>query len=229
MKKFNIPAIYKSSFIGQVKELRKISDPRKKDFSPTVLDFGNVQFFLARHFGFCYGVENAIEISYKTIEENPGKRIFLLSQMIHNPEVNRDLIAKGLKFILDTSGKQLINWEELNADDIVIIPAFGTTLKTEEILKEIGIKTENYNTTCPFVKKVWIQSLDEAVSRRSAHRDPRPRVPGRSGTRAAASHGSVRVERTLRPARRLARHRIRYAVGPARIARRHEGHAPRAG
>ena len=61
MKQFEIPAFYRSPIISQVKTYRKAQDPRKKDFTPTVLDFGNVQLFIARHFGFCYGVENAIE------------------------------------------------------------------------------------------------------------------------------------------------------------------------
>ena len=91
MKSFDIPQFYRSSFITEIKHSRKIDDPRKKDYTPTMLDFGSVRFYLARHFGFCYGVENAIEIAYKTIEENPGKRIFLLSEMIHNPGVNDDL------------------------------------------------------------------------------------------------------------------------------------------
>ena len=86
MKKFDIPEKYRSSIIARIKQARKLDDPRKKDFEPTELDFGPVKFYVARHFGFCYGVENAIEIAYKTIEENPGKRIFLLSEMIHNPE-----------------------------------------------------------------------------------------------------------------------------------------------
>ena len=85
MKSFNIPGFYKSNVISKVKELRRNTDPRKKDYSPTLLDFGPVKFYIARHFGFCYGVENAIEISFKAVEENPHKRIFLLSQMIHNP------------------------------------------------------------------------------------------------------------------------------------------------
>lgn len=158
MKKFEIPTFYKSSFISAIKEARKITDPRKKDFTPTYLDFGNVGFYLARHFGFCYGVENAIEISHKTVEENPGKRIFLLSQMIHNPHVNDNLVSKGIQFIQDTSGNQLVAWEELTSDDIVIVPAFGTTLEIEEKLKNIGIQIEKYDTTCPFVKKVWNSS-----------------------------------------------------------------------
>ena len=158
MKNFNIPGFYRSSFITRIKNSRKDYDPRKKDFTPTLLDFGPVRFYLARHFGFCYGVENAIEIAYKTIEENPGKRIFLLSEMIHNPGVNLDLLNHGVKFLMDTSGKQIIEWNELTKEDIVIIPAFGTTLEIEQKLNELGINPYQYNTTCPFVEKVWNRS-----------------------------------------------------------------------
>jgi 4-hydroxy-3-methylbut-2-enyl diphosphate reductase len=160
MRKFEIPVHYRSSFITQIKNSRKLDDPRKKDFTPTLLDFGPVRFYLARHFGFCYGVENAIEIAYKTIEENPGRRIFLLSEMIHNPGVNNDLLSMGVRFIMDTDGHQLIAWEEINSDDIVIIPAFGTTLEIEKKLNKLGIDPYRYNTTCPFVEKVWNRSAD---------------------------------------------------------------------
>lgn len=158
MKNFEIPIYYKSSIIQKIKELRKNKDHYKKDFSPTILNFDHIQIYLARHFGFCYGVENAIEIAYKTLEENPGKRIFLLSEMIHNPGVNADLQSNGIEFILDTYGNQIIAWEEINENDIVIIPAFGTTLETEEILRRRNIDTLKYNTTCPFVEKVWKKS-----------------------------------------------------------------------
>lgn len=158
MKQFDIPTFYRSSFISQIKEKRKITDPRKKDFSPTLIQFGEVEFLIARHFGFCYGVENAIEIAYKAVEENPGKKIYLLSQMIHNPAVNNDLRANGIRFIMDTQGNQFIPWEEINKEDIVIIPAFGTTLETMEILEKKGIEVQRYDTTCPFVTKVWKQS-----------------------------------------------------------------------
>ena len=130
----------------------------KKDFTPTLLDFGSVQIYLARHFGFCYGVENAIEIAFKTIEENPNKRTFLLSEMIHNPQVNADLQKRGVQFLQDTYGNPLIPFDTLTKDDIVIIPAFGTTLAMEEKLNALGIATEKYNTTCPFVEKVWNRS-----------------------------------------------------------------------
>jgi 4-hydroxy-3-methylbut-2-en-1-yl diphosphate reductase len=128
---------------------------RKQDFSPTALDFGPVQFFIARHFGFCYGVENAIEISYRALEENPDKNVYLLSQMIHNQEVNADLQDRGIKFIMDTDGSQFISWDKIAKDDVVIIPAFGTTLEIENILLNKGVEIHKYNTTCPFVEKVW--------------------------------------------------------------------------
>lgn len=158
MKQFEIPEYYKSPIISKVKAKRKLEDPRKQDFSPTLLDFGNVEFIISRHFGFCYGVENAIEKSYRAIQENPDKRIFLLSQMIHNPEVNEDLLSQGVRFIQDTDGSQLISWDEINSDDIVIIPAFGTTVETQRLLQEKGINVIDYNTTCPFVEKVWNRS-----------------------------------------------------------------------
>ena len=158
MKQFEIPAYYRSPIISKVKQQRKLQDPRKKDFTPTRLDFGTVEFLIARHFGFCYGVENAIEISYKAIHENPDKKIYLLSQMIHNPGVNEDLQSYGIEFIQDTHGNQLIKWDKITADDVVIIPAFGTTIETEEILTKIGVNVQAYNTTCPFVEKVWNRS-----------------------------------------------------------------------
>jgi 4-hydroxy-3-methylbut-2-enyl diphosphate reductase len=158
MKKFEIPEYYQSPIISKVKAQRKIQDPRKKDFTPTRLSLGSIDFLIARHFGFCYGVENAIEISYKAIQENPGKRIYLLSQMIHNPGVNEDLQSYGIEFLQDTKGKQLIPWENITKDDVVIIPAFGTTVEIENKLTEIGVDVQSYNTTCPFVEKVWNRS-----------------------------------------------------------------------
>jgi 4-hydroxy-3-methylbut-2-enyl diphosphate reductase len=158
MKQFQIPEFYRSPIISKVKAKRKLDDPRKKDFSPTILDFGKVRFLVSRHFGFCYGVENAIERAYRAIEENPGQRIYLLSQMIHNPDVNADLVANGIQFLQDTSGKQLIDFDTLTNDDIVLIPAFGTTVDIEKLLVSKGIDVQKYNTTCPFVEKVWNRS-----------------------------------------------------------------------
>ena len=187
MKTFNVPIIYRSPLINAIKGKRRQQDKMKKDFTPTLLDFGPLQIYLARHFGFCYGVENAIEISFRTIDENPGKRIFLLSEMIHNPQVNADLLERGVKFLQDTKGKQIIPFQDLHPDDIVIIPAFGTTLEIEKELNSIGITTEKYNTTCPFVEKVWNRSDQIAEKGYSIVIHGKPK---HEETRATFSHAS---------------------------------------
>jgi len=158
MKTFQVPPAYRSPLITAVKDKRRAEDRMKKDFSPTLLDFGPLHIFLARHFGFCYGVENAIDIAFRIVEENPDKNIFLLSEMIHNPQVNQDLKNRGIRFLQDTNGSQLIPFENLTPADIVITPAFGTSLEIDGLLKSKGIHTEIYNTTCPFVEKVWNRS-----------------------------------------------------------------------
>lgn len=188
MKQFDVPIIYRSPLIAAIKNKRRELDKMKKNFSPTLLDMGPLQIYLARHFGFCYGVENAIEIAFKTIDENPGKRIFLLSEMIHNPQVNADLLAKGVQFLQDTNGNQVIPFSSLTKDDVVIIPAFGTTLAIEEKLAAIGIPIHQYNTTCPFVEKVWNRS--EQIARKDytvvVHGKPT-----HEETRATFSHASA--------------------------------------
>ena len=155
MKSFSIPSLFKSNVIGRIKEARRVQDKLKKDFTPTHLDFGPVEVLLSRHFGFCYGVENAVETAYQIIDQHPDKRIFLLSEMIHNPAVNADLVDRGVRFIQDTAGNQLVAWDELSSNDVVIVPAFGTTLETQAILQSRGIDPYAYDTTCPFVEKVW--------------------------------------------------------------------------
>ncbi|KIC93318.1 4-hydroxy-3-methylbut-2-enyl diphosphate reductase [Flavihumibacter solisilvae] len=187
MKQFEVPVKYRSPLISAIKQKRKQEDRLKKDYSPTLLDLGKVQFYLARHFGFCYGVENAIEIAFRTVAENPGKRIFLLSEMIHNPQVNADLESYGVKFLQDTYGKQLIPFDAIKEGDIVLIPAFGTTLHIEALLKEKGIQTEKYNTTCPFVEKVWNRSEQIAAKGYSIVIHGKPL---HEETRATFSHAS---------------------------------------
>ena len=164
MKSFSIPSLFKSNLIGRIKEARRIQDKLKKDFTPTHLDFGPVEILLSRHFGFCYGVENAVETAYHIIDQNPDKRIFLLSEMIHNPAVNADLADRGVHFIQDTHGNQLVDWEELSSNDVVIVPAFGTTLEIQAILQSRGIDPYAYDTTCPFVEKVWNRA--EAIGKK---------------------------------------------------------------
>jgi 4-hydroxy-3-methylbut-2-enyl diphosphate reductase len=206
MKSFEVPIIYRSPLISAIKKKRKLEDRMKKDFLPTLLDFGPFQVYLARHFGFCYGVENAIEIAFRTIAENPGKKIYLLSEMIHNPHVNADLQSQGIRFLQDTKGNQLIAFEALAPEDIVLIPAFGTTLDIEKKLRERGIAIEHYDTTCPFVEKVWNRS--EAISAKDytivIHGKPQ-----HEETRATFSHAAAKgpaiVVRDIHEATELAR------------------------
>lgn len=157
---FNLPRFYESPIISAVKASRRNMDTRKRDLSPSILDFGPVRFKIARHFGFCYGVENAVEIAYRALEENPDKRIFLLSEIIHNPRVNDNLRQNGVQFLSDTEGNPLLPFDILAPNDVVIVPAFGTTLEVEQELNDRGVTLSSYNTTCPFVEKVWKRSQE---------------------------------------------------------------------
>lgn len=207
MKKFDIPAFYKSDSIGKIKELRRLKDKLKRDFTPTFLDFGTVHIYLARHFGFCYGVENAVEIAYRTLDENPDKRIYLLSEMIHNPDVNADLLSRGVKFLMDTAGNKLADWNELTKEDVVIVPAFGTTLELQEQLNQLGIDPYKYDTTCPFVEKVWNRAaqIGERGYTVIVHGKP-----NHEETRATFSHSEVKtptvVVKDLKQAMQLAKY-----------------------
>lgn len=206
-RKFDIPEYYRSSIISTIKNWRRSSDHRKKDLTPALLDLGAVRFKLARHFGFCFGVENAIEIAYRALKENPEKRVFLLSEMIHNPHVNSDLASKGVKFILAPDGAQLIPFESLKAEDIVIVPAFGTTVELFEKLRSLGLNPLQYNATCPFVEKVWARAEELAkagytivVHGKHSHEE----------TRATVSHarlfGRTITIRDMKEAQLLAEH-----------------------
>ncbi len=207
MKSFDVPIIYRSPLISAIKKKRKEEDKMKKDFSPTLIDLGPLQILLARHFGFCYGVENAIEIAFRTVEENPGKRIFLLSEMIHNPQVNADLRSHGISFLQDTYGKQQISFDTLHSGDIVMIPAFGTTLAIEKMLNDKGITTEKYDTTCPFVEKVW--NRGEAIAKKEYTLVIHGK-PGHEETRAtfsrAESYGPAVIVRDMEQAIRLGKY-----------------------
>lgn len=182
---------------------------RKQDFTPTVLNFGPVQFILARHFGFCYGVENAIEISYRALEENPGKNVYLLSQMIHNQEVNNDLESRGIKFILDTDGSHFIAWENINKDDVVIVPAFGTTLEIEHLLLDKGVDVQKYNTTCPFVEKVWNRAQKLGKDNYTIIIHGKPKHEETKATFSHSNHyGQSVIVRDIEEAQRLANYML---------------------
>lgn len=127
--------------------------------------------------------------------------------MIHNPEVNQDLQERGIRFITDTDGTPFIPWDEVKSDDVVIIPAFGTTLETERLLLDKGVEIQKYNTTCPFVEKVWnrAEKLGKEQYTVIIHGKP-----VHEETRATFSHSSAAapsvVIRNMEEAERLARY-----------------------
>ena len=154
-----VPNHYAGPIIQQVKDFRLAHG--KRSLSPTLLEIGHLQVLIPRHFGFCFGVERAIHMAFSTLEQHPERRTFLVSEIIHNPLVNNELKERGIEFIYDAAGNRQVAAAELSGDDIALIPAFGTTLHIEESLQQSGIDTsteeyrENYDTTRPFVSKVW--------------------------------------------------------------------------
>lgn len=161
---YNIDAesaqLYQSSLCEAIKELKRSKE--RAAISPATLDFGAVKYVLPSHFGFCLGVRNAIERAYETIAENPDKRVFMLSELIHNPFVNEDLSARGLKYLQSDKGAPIKDsdtgqayWDSLTSDDIVIIPAFGARDEDKLKLIERGIPLNPYDATCMLVEKVW--------------------------------------------------------------------------
>lgn len=106
---------------------------------------------LAKAFGFCYGVERAIDLAYAASRVFKGQRIFLLGEIIHNPEVNDQLKSMGITPIFEKDGKY--DLEFLTPDDVVIVPAFGAEIGTMDRIKQIGCKM--VDTTCGDVMTVW--------------------------------------------------------------------------
>ncbi len=153
-------ALYQSALCAAIKAVRRRKE-RTAD-EPAVLDFGAVRHVLPSHFGFCLGVQNAIERAYETISENPGRRVYMISELIHNPFVNEDLRERGLVYLQSDRGVHLRNpatgreyWDELVKGDIVLTPAFGATDGDKVKLIERGIAVNRHDATCMLVEKVW--------------------------------------------------------------------------
>jgi 4-hydroxy-3-methylbut-2-enyl diphosphate reductase len=110
---------------------------------------GRLTIHLAREFGFCYGVDRAVDYAYQTRERFPDRRVFLTGEIIHNPHVNDRLRAKGIQFLSDADPTR----EPLGAEDVVVLPAFGVTIADMERFGQIGCVM--VDTTCGSVLNVW--------------------------------------------------------------------------
>ncbi len=116
------------------------------------LRLGDLQFLLAREFGFCYGVDRAVEYAYETRKRFPDRVIHLVGEIIHNPHVNLRLEQMGVRFLReDAEGGPGIGI--VRSEDVVILPAFGVTVQTLDRLREIGCIL--VDTTCGSVLNVW--------------------------------------------------------------------------
>jgi 4-hydroxy-3-methylbut-2-enyl diphosphate reductase len=160
-------ALYQSQLCAAIKAIARTHE--RSAANPVTLDFGAVQYVIPSHFGFCLGVKNAIERAYETLAENPGRRVFMLSELIHNPFVNEDLLRRGLRYLQTDKGEAYTAdgrlasaapgaetlWDTLTPDDIVIIPAFGATDDDKRRLVRKGIAVYHYDATCMLVEKVW--------------------------------------------------------------------------
>ena len=117
----------------------------------SVLVTGRTTILLAKQFGFCYGVERAIDLAYAARKVFPEARLFLIGEIIHNPEVNAQIAALGIRNLLDAMGRPHV--EDLGPEDVVIVPAFGATAPLVEEIKQHGCRI--VDTTCGDVMSVW--------------------------------------------------------------------------
>src|SRR5687767_6838523 len=116
------------------------------------LQVGPLTFRLAREFGFCYGVDRAVEYAYETRTKFPGRRLFLVGEIIHNPHVNQKLRDMGITLLAHRPGGEF-DFSTVTPDDVVIMPAFGVTIRDFERLRAIGCVL--VDTTCGSVLNVW--------------------------------------------------------------------------
>jgi 4-hydroxy-3-methylbut-2-en-1-yl diphosphate reductase len=118
------------------------------------LEAGDLTFRLAGEFGFCYGVDRAVEYAYETRTKFPGKRTFLVGEIIHNPHVNHKLESMGVQFLHRPEGRDAeFDFSAVTADDVVILPAFGVTVRDFDRLRAVGCVL--VDTTCGSVLNVW--------------------------------------------------------------------------
>jgi 4-hydroxy-3-methylbut-2-enyl diphosphate reductase len=122
---------------------------RDRDYTLTA---GGLTFRLAKEFGFCYGVDRAGDDANQTSTKFPDRRVFLVGEIIHNPHVNEKLERKGIT-ILRPGEDGKFDYSEVTKEDVVIIPAFGVTVRDWQVLRDIGCVL--IDTTCGSVLNVW--------------------------------------------------------------------------
>jgi 4-hydroxy-3-methylbut-2-en-1-yl diphosphate reductase len=115
--------------------------------------FDDITLRLAEDFGFCYGVDRAVDYAYQTTHKFPDRRIFLVGEIIHNPHVNTRLRDAGVTFLYPDAGTGEFDFADITADDVVIMPAFGVTMTDFQRLRDIGCIL--IDTTCGSVLNVW--------------------------------------------------------------------------
>ncbi len=141
---------------------QEVREPLRRDYKGLIVDFarahgftltaGELTFRLAKEFGFCYGVDRAVEYAYEARTRFPGKRIFITGEIIHNPFVNRRLEEMGIEFLEGPYGTQE-KFLAVRGDDVVLLPAFGVSTGELDILKER--RAVLVDTTCGSVMNVW--------------------------------------------------------------------------
>lgn len=151
-------ALFRKGF-GLKKEVKKdIQQDYHSELVTYLISHGNklnldgIEIFLAKDFGFCYGVDRAVEYAYQTKIKFPDRKIYLIGEIIHNPFVNSQIIQMGIK-ILDGLQQHITDYSNIKPDDVVLIPAFGVQNDTLERLKEQNCIL--VDTTCGSVLSVW--------------------------------------------------------------------------
>ncbi len=124
-----------------------------------VYQTGNTVIRLAKQFGFCYGVERAIDLAYAARKVFPEKRIFLLGEIIHNPDVNAQITAMGIQHLEARPTEESL--QDLTPEDVVIVPAFGAEISTVDAVKRHGCQI--VDTTCGDVMSVWKRVRQNAI------------------------------------------------------------------
>src|SRR5690554_3277630 len=143
-----VQAEYHSSLVVRIRGSGNV-----ESFGP---DAERVTVRLADSFGFCYGVDRAVDYAYQTRAQFPDRRIFLVGEIIHNPHVNRRMQEMGISFLYPSEGGEddgKFDFSAITPADVVILPAFGVTLQDFDTLREIGCSV--VDTTCGSVLNVW--------------------------------------------------------------------------